>query len=96
VNEEMHKLNSKSDREVLASVDDDLLAACLDAGSRDNMSVSVLIVAFPALGLSHVDLHCVTPSLATIGNTLPVVDNATARVIDFDLSLTIQIIWYYS
>lgn len=82
VNEEMHKLNSKSDGEVLASVGDDLLAVCLDAGSRDNMSV--LIVAFPAL---DVDLLCVTPSLATIGNNsnpLPVVDNATVRVIDFD------------
>jgi hypothetical protein len=82
----MHKLNSKSDGEVLASVGDDLLAICLDAGSRDNMSV--LIVAFPASGLAHVDLPlCVTPSLATIGNNsnpLPVVDDATVRVIDFD------------
>ena len=85
VNEEMHKLNSRSDGEVLASVGDDLLAACLEAGSRDNMSV--LIVAFPASGLAHVHFLCVTPSLATIGNNsnpLPVVDDATVRVIDFD------------
>jgi serine/threonine protein phosphatase PrpC/ankyrin repeat protein len=86
VNEEMHKLNSRSDGEVLlASVGDDLLAACLEAGSRDNMSV--LIVAFPASGLAHVHTLCVTPSLATIGNNsnpLPVVDDATVRVIDFD------------
>ena len=36
--------------EVLARVGDELLAACLEAGSRDNMSV--LIVAFPASGLA--------------------------------------------
>lgn len=84
VNEEMHNLNSRSDREVLASVGDDLLAACLEAGSRDNMSV--LIVAFPASGQAHAHPLCVTPSLATIGNVrnpLPV-DDATVRVIDFD------------
>ena len=84
VNEEMHKLNSRSDREVLASVGDDLLAACLEAGSRDNMSV--LIVAFPASGQAHAHPLFVAPALATIGNVsnhLPV-DDATVRVIDFD------------
>ena len=36
--------------EVLARVGDDLLAACLDKGSEDNMSV--LIVALPASGIN--------------------------------------------
>ena len=37
--------------EVLAWVGDKLLTACLEARLRDNMSV--LIVAFPALGLTY-------------------------------------------
>ena len=37
--------------EVLARVGDKLLTTCLEAGSRDNMSV--LIVAFPASGLAY-------------------------------------------
>lgn len=92
VKEEMQNLNSSSGcnellplhGELLASVGDDLLAACLEAGSRDNMSV--LIVAFPASGLAHVHPLCVTPSLATIGNNSNplAVDDATVRVIDFD------------
>jgi serine/threonine protein phosphatase PrpC len=45
--------------EVLAWVGDKLLTACLDAGSRDNMSV--LIMAFPASGLA-----IVTPSSALL------------------------------
>jgi hypothetical protein len=40
--------------EVLARVGDKLLTACLDAGSRDDMSV--LMMAFPALGLAFVPL----------------------------------------
>ena len=36
--------------EVLARVGDDLLTACLDKGSEDNMSV--LIVALPASGIN--------------------------------------------
>jgi serine/threonine protein phosphatase PrpC len=40
--------------EVLARVGDELLTACLKAGSRDNMSV--LIVAFPASGLASTPL----------------------------------------
>ena len=37
--------------EVLVQVGDKLLTACLEAGSRDIMSV--LIVTFPALGLAY-------------------------------------------
>ena len=40
--------------EVLARVGDELLTACLKAGSRDNMSV--LILAFPASGLASMPL----------------------------------------
>jgi len=46
--------------EVLARVGDELLAACLNAGSRDNMSV--LIVAFPASGLSSAPLSSASMS----------------------------------
>ena len=46
--------------EVLARVGDDLLAACLDKGSEDNMSV--LIVALPASGITISSLSVDPPS----------------------------------
>lgn len=53
--DEVSSINTKNNKntvqgEVLARVGDDLLALCLDKKSRDNMSV--LIVAFPASGLT--------------------------------------------
>jgi hypothetical protein len=47
--------------EVLARVGDELLTACLEAGSRDNMLV--LIVAFPALGLTYTPTSLSSTSL---------------------------------
>ncbi len=72
--------------EVLAQVGDELLTACLDAGSRDNMSV--LIMAFPASGLA-----IMTPSSASLSelaarikegaNNIAMVDGVT-RVLAYE------------
>jgi serine/threonine protein phosphatase PrpC len=62
--------------EVLARVGDELLAACLNAGSRDNMSV--LIVAFPASCLVSALLS--SASLSELAASKRVDDNNIAAV----------------
>ena len=47
---------------VLARVGDKLLTTCLEAGSRDNMSV--LIVVFPASGLAYTPTSLLSTSLS--------------------------------
>jgi serine/threonine protein phosphatase PrpC len=54
VDKRRNDANNGNRGEVLARVGDELLAACLIAGSRDNMSV--LIVAFPGSGLASLPL----------------------------------------
>ncbi len=48
--------------EVLAWVGDKLLTACLETGSRDNMSV--LILVFPVLGLAYTPTSLSSTSLS--------------------------------
>jgi serine/threonine protein phosphatase PrpC len=62
--------------EVLARVGDKLLTMCLDAGSRDN--ISVLIVAFPALGMAFAPLW--TTSLSELVASKKEVVNIIAMV----------------
>ena len=61
--------------EVLARVGDDLLAACLDKGSEDNMSV--LIVALPASGINS------SLSLAASNNANVSVVDDTVRELEY-------------
>ena len=68
--------------EVLATVGDDLLAACLDKGSRDNMSV--LIVALPA---SCVMSCSTSPQVALASNENKDANSTIAgavRALDYD------------
>lgn len=54
VDERRRGANNGKRGEMLARVGDELLADCLKAGSRDN--ISVLIVAFPVSGLASLPL----------------------------------------
>ena len=73
--------------EVLARVGDELLAACLNAGSRDNMSV--LIVAFPGSGLTSRPL-AKTSMLETAAlkreraDNIASVDDVTVRALAYE------------
>lgn len=62
--------------EVLARVGDDLLAACIDKGSEDNMSV--LIVALPASGITNSSL-----SVAASNNSNVSVVDDTVRELEY-------------
>lgn len=68
--------------EILAQAGDDLLAKCLEKGSRDNMSV--LIVALPASGLTDGRLTSPLQQAGAKKEDVPVVADGTVRTLAYE------------